>query len=212
VITSPVGGIPLHNLNKVRLRPILFAICTTVGAALTGAMCAAIGRFVLGKRGIYGVLILSVAFALAYGFAELRKLDWKVPTRHWLIPKGWAAYGTPRFEMIFGLILGAGFLTVIPFIGYYLLIAYCLTCGAIAKASAAMAVFGALRAIPTLAIPAFFKWRFGTYDTGMACEANRWIALAGDTPLVSRLRAMVLFLSAGASVSNLVTMLDLTSR
>ena len=74
----------------------------------------------------------------------------RIPTRHWLVPRGWAQWPWPMYHVAFGVILGVGWLTIVPFASYYLLVAI-LIMSVSAKASVAtMIVFGMARSIPLL--------------------------------------------------------------
>jgi hypothetical protein len=49
-----------------------------------------------------------------------------VPTSLWIVPREWALGGSGGFAIKFGIVLGMGWITVVPFIGYYILILFIL--------------------------------------------------------------------------------------
>lgn len=69
-----------------------------------------------------GAQIFAAVFAIIYLVADVLGRALPVPTRHWLVPQRWALYGPARWSLLFGLSLGAGLLTVIPFIGFHLFV------------------------------------------------------------------------------------------
>jgi hypothetical protein len=142
------------------------------------------------------ISIVVVGIAIMYGFAELRAVIWPVPTRHWQIPREWGRYGRPRFATVFGLILGAGFFTVINFIGYYLLLANCILIADPLHGSMLMATYGAARAAPLILAPLSFWIRRRTYTFETAVAVNEWFVELDYR--LAWLRASVLFAFAGS--------------
>jgi hypothetical protein len=100
----------------------------------------------------------------------------------------------PIFATAFGLVLGAGFFTVINFIGYYLLLASCFLAANPAHAGMLMVVYGMGRAAPVLGAP-LASWMRGhvyTSDTAVAV-ANWFVSLY---PRLAWFQAAVLFMVA----------------
>jgi hypothetical protein len=97
-----------------------------------------------------------------------------------------------------GMILGAGFLTVIPFIGYYLMLLSCIMIADPLHGSIVMGFFGAARAVPVILTPLFW-WTFRYPPSlNMTAEANQWF-----TEVITRLgwlRVPVLFAVAGSAL------------
>lgn len=94
------------------------------------------------------LVTLTVVVSIAYAYSEWTNAGWWVPTSHWQIPRAWASYHPLLFHACFGLLLGIGWLTVVRFIGYYVLIVECTLLGNPALAAVAMSIFGAFRGLP----------------------------------------------------------------
>lgn len=176
VITPPVGSGQKYAKIKNIARLLSFGIATVIGAAVVGSICGVIGAVIINRIPILrvGTLGIIVSIALLYGFAELRGRKQYIPTCHRLVPKRWGAYGSPRFEIAFGIIVGAGLFTVIPFIGFHLLLIICFVNADPMQGALSMAVFGAARAAPALFTPLFLALRHRTYTSLMAIEANQF--------------------------------------
>ena len=186
--------------NIVRL--LFFALATIASAGAIGGLSGAIGALVKNYCSSAQFLCFSYVLAitaLTYGLAELFGLKCWVPTRHWLVPRRVGAYGAPRAEIVFGLLLGTGLFTVVTFIGYHLLLVNCFITASPVEGVVLMAVFGLARALPVLLVPASYWIVFGTYDFTMAREASSRLALI-DQKLHS-LRSLVLFAVAGSAIS-----------
>jgi len=93
---------------------------------------------VLATFAIIGV-IYAIAMAVGWNLS--------VPSRNWFVPRRWGLYGIPRSSLYFGAVLGAGFLTRIPYFGYFVLVAGCFGRGNLWAGAFVMTVFGAARAL-----------------------------------------------------------------
>lgn len=150
--------------------------------------------------GIVKSIWIAIAFvSVGYGVSESRKLRWWVPTRHWLVPRRLGTYGSPAFEVIFGLFLGPGFFTIIPFIGYHLLILLCIVTGNAWTGALVMALFGAARSLPVLAAPVVYAMRKKRYTHETAAEVNRWFDWFEQR--MQLVRVMALSSVAGMSIA-----------
>jgi hypothetical protein len=58
--------------------------------------------------------------------------------------------GDRWYAITFGLVLGAGFLTVVPFIGLHLLVLWCALSLSAAKSALVLSAFGVMRGLPVL--------------------------------------------------------------
>lgn len=172
---------------------------------MVGVVCAYVGSLVGGiVSSLSTALWLSVGVcAAAYGLAELSGARWWVPSREWLIPRRWGRWGSPVFDILFGLFLGAGFFTIIRFVGYHVLLVICVLSRDPIKAAVLMGTFGATRAIPILALPLIGFLRNSRYDFNAAYEMHRHFTHL-DRSLRS-LRATVLLVIAGISLTAVLT-------
>lgn len=179
----------------------MFALAATASAALVGAACGLLGVAAAAhapslRAGLAG---LVAAVAGAYGIAESRGAQWWVPQRHWQVPQAWGWHGRFVFATAFGLVLGAGFLTLIPFIGYYLLVALCVVAADPVRGGVLMGLFGAARAVPVLAVPLVSWARRQPQHAQRAAAANDW--LAGVDRRLAGVRALTLLAVAGSAVA-----------
>lgn len=145
---------------------------------------------------------VSCALAVLYTFAALRVIRLRPPTRHWQVPRRWAVYGTPRFELLFGLALGAGVLTVTPFIETYLLLLVCLVLGSAPKAALIMGAFGLARFAPLALVRALAEMRRGQRREGAIQDALD--ALSKVVNGLSCLRAALLLMLAASTAGLLL--------
>jgi sulfite exporter TauE/SafE len=136
---------------------LLAAGSFTIGAVGTAALFGA----VLGFAGsqlftqvpyVRTLLLISVAAASGvYGLAALVGVELQVPTGHWMVPRHWGGYGWNGGALLFGSALGLGLLTVIPFVGYYLVLAFCFLSHRTSIGAVTLGAFGLGRSLPILA-------------------------------------------------------------
>lgn len=148
------------------MRTILIFVLAAVAAAGTvGILCGTIGLLLTRTIPVTPLALrfVIIGVAAAYGMAMVCGTRWPVPTRHWQVPRAWGRHGKALFAVIFGAILGAGFFTIVNFIGYYLLLAICVSSADPWHAGAVMAIYGASRAVPLLLAPLVFWVRGKSY-------------------------------------------------
>lgn len=184
-----------------------FSISALVSAAVTGCLFGLFGRVVVVGADTTSAVVLWVGasfIAFVYGLAELLGVGLRVPSRHWLIPQRWAAYGSPRLEIIFGLILGTGFLTVVPFIGYYLLLASCVASSSLLLGSTLMVIFGVGRVTPVLLARVIPYVRMKNYNNRTALQVSEFFKEINRGQWIQFTKVSVLFLVAGDSVARVI--------
>jgi hypothetical protein len=153
MIAAPVGADHDRKTGGRRRRNgRLFAAAAIVGSSSVGIAVALLGS-VIAHAKIRGPLTGATwIIALVYAVGELVKKPLPVPTFRWQVPRRWSLYGDGAFSAIFGLCLGAGFLTVVPFVGYYLLISWCFLSQSAVQAGVVMAIFGVMRGAPLMLV------------------------------------------------------------
>jgi hypothetical protein len=124
VIPLPVGDVRQDRKEFPLAQVSAFAAGAVVSSAMLGTIVGVFGWIAsLAGEWVSRSLLAMIVFVLVACIAgELCGRRLRFPSRSWQIPRSWAAYGTPRFQMIFGAILGTGFLTFITFGGYYVLL------------------------------------------------------------------------------------------
>ena len=206
MITPPVGGARRFDGIKNVVRLLLFALAAAFSATVVGVACAYAGLlFVRNGSNLSTALWTFVGCcAVAYGLAELAGARWWVPSREWLIPRRWGRWGSPAFDILFGLFLGAGFFTIIRFVGYHILLFICVLSRDPLKAALLMGTFGATRAMPILVLPLIGFLRNRHYDFSSAYEMHKHF-----TQLDRRLqsfRAIVLFAISGIALTAILAL------
>lgn len=206
MITPPVGGARRFDGVKNVMRLLLFALAAVFSAAVVGAACGYVGSLFIGNGSNLSTALWAFVgcCAVAYGLAELSGARWWVPSREWLIPRRWGRWGSPTFDILFGLFLGAGFFTIIRFAGYHVLLFICVLSRDPLKAALLMGTFGAIRAMPILVLPLIGFLRNRHYDFVAAYEMHKHF-----THLDRRLqsfRATVLFAISGIALTAILAL------
>ena len=128
------------------------ATCSMVlGGLFCGGLIGALGEL---SRLAPEALRITILMTLG-GWACLWDLiGARAPTNHWQVPRRWARWPWPSFHVAFGFILGMGWLTVVPFASYYLLVAVLVALASTTTSVLIMTLFGLARAVPLLLIVA----------------------------------------------------------
>jgi opacity protein-like surface antigen len=121
-----------------------------LGSAATASLLAISARLAgpLPAAAVAAVCLLAAAALLAE--SRLRP-----PGSHWMVPHSWARFGHSGFAALFGVALGAGFVTVLPSAGWYGVVAAAQAGTPWWAAFAILLSFGAARA---LLVPFLTAW------------------------------------------------------
>jgi hypothetical protein len=91
------------------------ALWAVLGLAIALLVDVALGSVPLGT----GALLLAIGYCAGYGAIELYGLPWPAPGRRWQVPQEMMiGAGGRRRVLVWGSILGPGFLTRNPFAGF----------------------------------------------------------------------------------------------
>lgn len=145
IATSVDVGL-FRRWQSVLLGPLM-AVSMVGGAAINGLLVGQLGALC---RALPNGLWHGVLMAVCVVSCLLDLLGARAPTGHWLVPRQWARWPWPAYSMLFGTILGIGWLTVVPFASYYLVVALLLIIGSSTLAVVTMTVFGIARTVPLL--------------------------------------------------------------
>jgi hypothetical protein len=102
-----------------------------------------------GATAAWPVLVIGV-LAMLYGLHEAQILHLPQPEQAWQVPNAWMRRWPIRGTALFGLILGTGLFTFIPFTSYYVVLAWEAGTGSLVLGTALGAAYGLLRGLPAL--------------------------------------------------------------
>ncbi|MBF6611771.1 MAG: hypothetical protein IVW55_01415 [Chloroflexi bacterium] len=134
------------------VRVAMYTAASTLGAGLLAMLLGFIGHQFFLLSGITlpwvaGVLgIISILYALR----ELKILHLPVPQVGWQVPKSWMRRSRLEGNILYGLVLGAGVLTFIPYASFLVLLAWEFVAGAVSLKAAVLLgmLYGASRGLP----------------------------------------------------------------
>jgi hypothetical protein len=198
VIAPPVGGDSPVRIRHV-LRLAAFAASLVVASTVSGVLWALCGHAVVFFVGLRVLAVPSIAFgtiALTVDTLKNRRQCGTVFSSHWQVPRRWAAYGSPLYEVAFGAILGVGFLTVVPFACFYLLVLLIACTGSVAMGAGAMAAFGVARCLPLVLISTATRREDTTTVTRRVSDAFTGAWASAFRWTISALAVRELFLMA----------------
>jgi hypothetical protein len=95
------------------------------------------------------------AAGIVYASADLLGKRLPVPSSRWQVPAAWSKFGQLVFGALFGAVLGTGVLTVVPYVGFYLLLVICGLQGQQYESALTLAVFGLARGAVVLGTAVF---------------------------------------------------------
>lgn len=140
------------------LRGLLYIVASTVGGALVGGLVSALGGLVRSWLPLPVALGVLVVVALAYALHELHVWRLPHPERAWQVPNEWIVRRPLLGVVAFGLTIGTGLFTYIPFTSFYLLLAWEALLTPPALGAALGAAYGLARALPVL-VGGWITWR-----------------------------------------------------
>jgi hypothetical protein len=153
-VIVPLGKAAPQVINWL-WRVFMYTAGSVVGAALLALLLGWIGQ------GLHALLpwfsyawavgILGL-FALIFALKELNIL--KIPTLQigWQVPASWMRPSRVLGNTLYGIVLGAGIFTFIPFAGFYLLLMWEIAAGAVSLQAAVLLgmVYGVARGVPAI--------------------------------------------------------------
>lgn len=136
-------------------RVVMYTAASAVGASLLALLLGLVGlelRLALPAFGYqWAVGVLGVG-SLLYALHELNILHLPNPELKWQVPRVWMRPGRLVGNIAYGLVLGTGVLTFIPFASFYILLAWEIAAGAVSlQAAVAIGmVYGLARGVPSV--------------------------------------------------------------
>ena len=136
-------------------RVAMYAAGSTVGAGLLALIVGLLGaglHALLPGVGVEFAVVALGAAALLFGLHELNVVRLPAPQVGWQVPASWMGRSRLLGNTLYGLVLGAGIFTFIPFASFYLLLGMELVVGAVdLRAAVALGmVYGLMRGIPAV--------------------------------------------------------------
>jgi hypothetical protein len=151
-VIVPLGK-AASDVRNWLIRVLVYVAASTLGGALVGVFTGLLGMLVYslvpGPTLAWPVILLAV-FALLYALHEAYVLRLPQPERHWQVPNAWIRRWPVLGTALFGLLLGTGMLTFIPFTSYYVLLAWEAGTGSLLLATALGATYGLVRGLPAI--------------------------------------------------------------
>jgi hypothetical protein len=137
------------------VRAVMYAAGTTVGGALMALVVGLLGaglHALLPDVGLEVAVVVLGAAGLAFALHELNVVRLPAPQIGWQVPASWMRRSRLLGNTLYGLVLGAGVFTFIPFASFYLLLALELVVGAVdLRAAVALGmVYGVMRGLPAV--------------------------------------------------------------
>jgi sulfite exporter TauE/SafE len=131
-------------------RGVLYVLAATAGGAALGALMGLLGAALQPLVPLPLALALAVALAVAYGLHEARVWRLPHPERQWQVPNSWIVRRPLLGAVAFGLVIGAGVFTFIPFTSFYILLAWQALSGSPLVGALLGGVYGLARALPVV--------------------------------------------------------------
>ena len=151
LVILPLGK-EAKDVTNWAVRVVMYTAASTVGAALLALLLGFVGqglRAVLpGEVFQWAVGLLGVA-SIAYALHELNIIRLPNPQIGWQVPKSWQRSSRLVGNTLYGLVLGMGIFTFVPFASFYILLAWEILAGAFSlQAAVALGmVYGLFRGV-----------------------------------------------------------------
>ena len=194
-----VGSVlPLaHSTTRSRGRLIiaLHAVGSTAGGLVVGCLMGLLGAWVLPEGGPWQSLCLAIA-AAAYALADADVIRVPRPQLNRQVPNVWRWRFPPSMaSLMYGIGLGVGVATHIPFASLYVVAASAVLSGDVLGGGAIMALYGFARSLPLV-----WFWRTGQRTGEDLAESlpNLWASRSSAAITSSLSQALLSGLLLGA--------------
>jgi len=162
---------------------VLFAVAS---AAVMGALLGALGAWIEEASALaLGLIRVGAALAAAaYGIARLGGRTAPHPQRMWQVPRSWQRFGRMPFAASFGLILGLGLLTYVPFVGFYGLLVVALGLRDPMSGAVVLAAYGLARALPLVVTAVRAGYDLAAVNRATLSLIAQWQRLRGGVAVI----------------------------
>jgi len=127
-----------------------YIVASTLAGGLVGAAVGWLGSVLRLVVPFPVLVVLVILVAIGYALHENGILHLPHPERQWQVPNKWAVRRPILGAIAFGLTIGAGIFTFIPFTSFYLLLAWELLLGNPLAGALLGATYGLARALPVI--------------------------------------------------------------
>jgi hypothetical protein len=153
-VIVPLGKEAPQVLNWL-WRVFMYTAGATVGAALLAMLLGGIGQglhALLPSVGYAWAVGLLGIFALVFALKELNILKIPTPQIGWQVPASWMRPSRVLGNTLYGIVLGAGIFTFIPFASFYLLLMWEIVAGAVSLQAAVLLgmIYGVSRGVTAI--------------------------------------------------------------
>ena len=146
---TPLGERPRNPLRWIK-RALTYTGAAAMAGATMGFLMAQLGNYPLGRISGAGLLSGLALLAFVYSLHELGFLRLPVPSSGWQVPVEWANWGYYRSALVWGVTLGTGLATRMPFPAYFVLLGWLIVVGNPYYGLAVGGGYGFARAVPVL--------------------------------------------------------------
>ncbi|MEO8287864.1 MAG: hypothetical protein ABI670_15655 [Chloroflexota bacterium] len=199
-VIVPLGKAAPQVINWL-WRVFMYTAGSTVGAALLALLLGYVGlglhRVLPWFTNTWAVVVLGVA-ALIFALKELNIVKLPALQIGWQVPASWMRPSRVLGNTLYGIVLGAGIFTFIPFASFYLLLMWEIAAGAVSLQSAVLLgmIYGAARG--ATAILGGISVLRGAYPV----DLSQW--LIGHLGWWHAVNAFVLLLIAGLLLGSFI--------
>ncbi|MCM3719441.1 hypothetical protein [Fictibacillus phosphorivorans] len=116
-VIRPSGG-RLSNWLSWFYQAILYTVAAALSSGFTGLIVAFIGETLNLKVIEWSLLIVGI-ISILYGLREVGYIKLPMPQRKWQVPVSWIINRKYVGAFLYGLTIGAGYLTYITYSGFY---------------------------------------------------------------------------------------------
>ncbi len=175
----------------------IYMLSQIAGSILLGVACIAAGclfqQLISWSTELLGFIL--VVTACVGSLIDIRLLAIRLPSSRWQVPQSWKRFPLPVMSGLYGLIIGMGLLTKIPFVGLYVLIIACAIMSNYPFGLALMALYGMARSSAVAIVG---------YGQGNATDPrNRLVSILRFQPLVAYLEGLILAFVTGCLAGQL---------
>ena len=138
LVILPLGK-EASEVRQWLVRVAMYTAASTVGAGLLSLLLGLVGSglHALLPAVTYGwVTAIFGVVALVFALKELNIIKLPAPQIGWQVPKSWMRDSRLFGNTAYGVVLGAGIFTYIPFASFYLLLAWEMAAGAVSLRAA----------------------------------------------------------------------------